>query len=43
LNLLNILNAAVRGMSITALTIVEFLSAGDSKEDILLQYHSLKI
>jgi len=30
-------------MSITALTIVEFLSAGDSKEDILLQYPSLKI
>ncbi len=33
----------VRGKRITVQTILEFLSAGDSKEDILLQYPSLEI
>ncbi|MFN0081109.1 MAG: DUF433 domain-containing protein [Ferruginibacter sp.] len=32
----------IRGMRITAQTILEFLSAGDTVEDILYQYPSLE-
>lgn len=33
----------IRDTRITAQTILEFLSAGDSREDILYQYPSLKL
>jgi len=32
----------IRGLRITAQTILEYLSAGDSKEDILYQYPDLE-
>lgn len=32
----------IRGLRITVQTIIDFLSAGDSKEDILMQYPDLE-